>query len=174
LRFEDGESYDGLALRGEALAGQRLRMVGPRGVRLVDCDLSNAEWDRPRLDQVVLERCRLTGFRVSSARGDDVHFTTCQAQYLQLEGCQLLRVRFEGCAVTEASFMRTQLPAAVFRDTDLSGTVLAGSSLRDGDLRGCRLAGIRARIADLAGVTVDPEQAAALLLGEAEIHVRPA
>jgi uncharacterized protein YjbI with pentapeptide repeats len=76
-RFENGESYEGLTLRGEVLAGQRLRMVGLRGVRLVDCDLSNAEWDRPRLDQVVFDRCRLTGFRMSSARGGDVRFADC-------------------------------------------------------------------------------------------------
>jgi fluoroquinolone resistance protein len=171
--LEDTESYDGLTLQGERLSDQRLRMVGLRRTRLIDCDLSNAQWERPHLTEVVFERCRLTGFRLSQARGAEVVFTGCQAQYLQLEGCQLKKTRFERCVLTDSTLMRSQLAGALFKESDLSGAVLTGSSLRGGDLRGCRIGGIRAAIADLAGTTLDPEQAAALLLGEAEINVRP-
>jgi uncharacterized protein YjbI with pentapeptide repeats len=171
--LEDTETYDGLTLQGERLSDQRLRMVGLRRSRLVDCDLSNAQWERPHLAEVVFERCRLTGFRLSQARGTDVIFTDCQAQYLQLEGCQLKKARFERCVLTDSTLMGSQLPDAVFQDSDLSGVVMSGSSLRGGDLRGCRIGGIRVAIADLAGTTLDPEQAAAVLLGEAGINVRP-
>lgn len=173
MQLEDGESYEGLTLRDEALAGRRLRMIGFRAVRLVGCDLSNAEWERPALYDVAFERCRLTGFRMTQARGAGVVFSDCQAQYLQLEGCKVERLRFERCLAVEASFMRSRLPGVVFVETDLTSAVMSGCSLAGGDLRGCRIGGIRAQIADFAGTTVDSEQAAALLKGEAGIEVRP-
>lgn len=69
--------------------------------------------------------------------------------------------------------MDCELLEAVFAECDLADAVLSGSRLRGTDLRGCIIRGLRASIDDLAGSVLDPEQAAAVLMGEAGIRVLP-
>lgn len=141
--------------------------------RLTDCDLSNAEWELCRLEDTVFERCRLTGFRLSECSGLNVAFRDCQGRYLQLDRCKIEDGRFETCQLNESTMMGCELPRAVFTGCDLAGAVLSGSRLRGADLRGCAIGGIRASLDDLAGTVLDPEQAAAVLMGEVGIRVVP-
>jgi uncharacterized protein YjbI with pentapeptide repeats len=171
--FENGETYAGLELQGESLQSGRLRLVELRDSRMVDCDLSNAEWDRLRLVRVTLERCRLTGLRILHGRGSRVTFLNCQARYLQLEQCRWTEARFQDCQLMEASVLDCDLGGAVFRDCDLTGSVVSRSRLHGADIRGCDTSGLRAGVDDLAGAILDAEQAAALLRGQANIHVLP-
>ncbi|HKA51458.1 MAG TPA: pentapeptide repeat-containing protein, partial [Candidatus Dormibacteraeota bacterium] len=73
----------------------------------------------------------------------------------------------------ESTMMGCELPRAVFTGCDLAGAVLSRSRLRGADLRGCVIGGIRASLDDLAGTVLDPEQAAAVLMGEVGIRVVP-
>ena len=82
-------------------------------------------------------------------------------------------LRFERCYLPESSLIRTDLTRASFTECDLSMAVLSGSRMRGADLRGCRTGGIRATLDDLAGAILDPDQAAAVLLGHADIRVLP-
>src|SRR5215472_12325678 len=173
VELRSGETAEGVRLAGRSLAGLGLRMTQLVRCRLTDCDLSNAEWTLCRLEEVRFERCRLTGFRLAECRGVDVAFHDCAGRYLQVHGCRLEEVRFERCQLGETTLMQSELVRAVFAECDLTGSVVARSRLRGADLRGCGISGIRATIDDLAGTVLDPEQAAALLLGEAGIRVLP-
>ncbi|MBJ7601215.1 pentapeptide repeat-containing protein [Candidatus Nephthysia bennettiae] len=172
-RFESGESYDGFEVRGASLA-DRLRMLRLSRGRFVDCDLSNAEWERPSLVDVVFERCRMTGFRIVRGRGSGISFDGCLGRYLQMERCEFKDARFTGSQLVEASFVGCQLPGAVMTGCDLTGSVMSSSRFPNADLRGSRLGGLRATWDELAGVILDPEQAMAVLKGHAGITVLPA
>jgi uncharacterized protein YjbI with pentapeptide repeats len=173
VELESGESYEDFELRGASLAGQ-VRMLDLRRGILLDCDLSNAEWELPSLSEVVFERCRMTGFRMLRGRGGPLSLKSCLGRYLQMERCELKDVRFDACELVEASLFECQLPGAVISDCDLTGSVLTGSRLPGADLRGSRLGGLRATWEELAGVILDPEQAMGLLKGHAGITVLPA
>jgi uncharacterized protein YjbI with pentapeptide repeats len=173
LRLESGETYEDLRITGEALDGDNLRLLELRRVHLVDCDLSNAQWVLPRLTDVTFEGCRTTGFQIHQGRGEGVTVRDCRGRYLQLLNCDWKASRFERCQLTESSIMDCRLGGSLFRECDLSGTVLERCEMRDADLRGCDIGGLRATVDDLAGAILDPDQAAAVLRGQAEIIVVP-
>jgi uncharacterized protein YjbI with pentapeptide repeats len=154
-----------------SLAGQSFRLLHLQRVRLEECDLSNCEWELPLLEEVELSGCRLTGFRVKGGKGIELLLRECHGRYAQFEGVELKEARFERCELGESSFLRCALDRSVFTECDLRGAVMAGVRLKGADLRGSRIDGIRATLDDLAGATLDPRQAAALLLGHAGISV---
>jgi uncharacterized protein YjbI with pentapeptide repeats len=165
-------SVEGGRWRGVSLAGQTFRLLHLAGLHLEECDLSNCEWELPLLEEVVLEGCRLTGFRFRGGKAIELRLKSCHGQYAQFEGVQLKDARFEGCQLGDSSFLRCELDRSVFTGCDLRGVVLSGVRLRGADLRGCRIDGIRATLDDLSGSILDPRQAAAVLAGQAEISVR--
>jgi uncharacterized protein YjbI with pentapeptide repeats len=172
MELESGETYSDFEIQGTSIAG-RLRMLDLKKGRFVDCDLSNAEWELPALKEITFQRCRITGFRMLRGRGTQVTFRECRGRYLQLERCELKDSRFEECELVESSFVDCQLPEAVIRGCDLTDSVFTGSRFPKADLRESRLGGLRATWAELAGVTLDPEQAVAVLQGHAGIAVLP-
>jgi len=140
-------------------------------VVLEECDLSNCEWELPRLDEVELSGCRLTGFRIKGGKGIELKLRECHGRYAQFDNVVLKEARFERCQLGESSFIGCALDRAVFAECDLRGAVLSGVRLRGADLRGSQIDGIRATLDDLAGSTLDPRQAAAILHGHANIRV---
>jgi uncharacterized protein YjbI with pentapeptide repeats len=166
-----GASVEGGRFRGVSLAGQSFRLLHLERVILDECDLSNCEWELPLLEEVELNGCRLTGFRIKGGKAIDLKLRECHGRYAQFEGVELKDSRFEHCQLGESSFLRCALDRAVFSECDLRGTVLSGVRLRGADLRGSQVDGIRATLDDLAGATLDPRQAAAILHGHANIRV---
>ena len=166
-----GTSVHGGRFRGVSFAGQAFGMLHLDSVSLEDCDLSNAEWERPLLESVRLKGCRLTGLRIRGGRATDLQVIESQGRYVQLEDAELKDARFEKSQLAESSFLRCALDRAVFSECDLRGTVLTGVRLNGADLRGCRVEGLRAGLDDLAGAILDPRQAAAVLYGQASIRV---
>ena len=155
-----------------SLAGQAFRLLHLSRVKLEECDLSNCEWELPLLEEVELNGCRMTGFRLRGGKALDLTLRECHGQYAQFEGAALKDARFERCKLGDSSFLRCELDRATFADCDLQGAVLAGVRLHGTDLRGCRIDGIRASLDDLSGSILDPRQAAAVLAGQADITVR--
>jgi uncharacterized protein YjbI with pentapeptide repeats len=178
LRLDGGElsgvrgaSIVGGRLRGVSLAGQSFRLLHLERVVLEECDLSNCEWELPLLEEVELNGCRMTGFRIRGGKGIELTLRDCHGRYAQFEKVELKEARFERCQLGESSFLGCALDRAVFAECDLRGAVMSGVRLKGADLRGCQIDGIRASLDDLAGATLDPRQAAAILHGHAAIKV---
>ncbi|MGH2506685.1 MAG: pentapeptide repeat-containing protein [Ktedonobacteraceae bacterium] len=131
--------------------------------RLSACDLANAHWSQADCARVELLDCRLTGFRATESRWQDVLFKDCQASLAQFRFATFKTARFEHCDLSDADFQGADLTGVVFVACDLSRVELSGAKLAGADLRDCVLDGVHAGLSELHGAIIDPSQALALV-----------
>jgi uncharacterized protein YjbI with pentapeptide repeats len=178
-RLADGERYQGFSLTGSQYAGQeasrvlfeqvhfkrvnlsRTRLPGVQwsDARLEGCDLSGVEWEKARLRRVELVGCRLVGARLLDAQLDDVLFRECQGDLAIVWSAVCRRVRFEQTRLREASFLKADLPGAVFDGCDLERADLREAQLLGADLRHSTLSGMQVGLRELRGAIIDSTQA---------------
>ncbi|HEY9722691.1 MAG TPA: pentapeptide repeat-containing protein [Oscillatoriaceae cyanobacterium] len=179
--LEDLETYDDLTLTGGALAAAagvtlkraHLTYVGLNDgffrqlelidARLTNCNLSNAEWPRASATRLLLEDCRLTGFKPVAARFDHARFVACHARYAIFENVIFRHARFEQCLLADTSFKGADLSGVVFADCDLTNATFKGAKLAGTDFRTSRIEASQIALDELRGALISPLQAIALL-----------
>ena len=146
-------------LDGVTLIGAESRSLLVRGSRFERCDLSASVMEATALIECALDGCKLAGTRLDRAVLEDVVFTECRADLLQLQHARLRRVRFERCQLRGAFFNGAAMPGTIFEACDLSGADFSGADITGSDLRRSRIEGIRVAPDQLQGVVVTHDQA---------------
>jgi uncharacterized protein YjbI with pentapeptide repeats len=154
--------FEGVCFSGCTIAGLRLR-----DVRMIRCDLSNAEARAFDARRVEFVECRLSGLRAFECRWQDVLVENCLARYAQFNEGILKLMEFRSSQFDDSDFRGADLSGAVFDQVVLTRADLTGARLEGADLRGAELEGVIARPEDVRGAIVTPAQAMGLarLLG---------
>jgi uncharacterized protein YjbI with pentapeptide repeats len=137
------------------------RLPRPRllDVLLETCDLTGAIWEQARLQRVTFNGCRLMGVQLLEARCEDVVFHDCTLENGIFASAAFKTARFENCNLHEAAFTEADLTHAVFQRCDLTHADLRGSKLSGADLRGSIISGMQVGAQELKGAIIDPTQA---------------
>lgn len=154
--------FEAVSFSGCTIAGLRLR-----DVRMIHCDLSNAELRAFDARRVEFVECRLTGVRAFECRWKDILIENCLARYAQFNDGILKHAEFRNSQFDDCDLRGADLSGAIFDQVVLTRADLTGARLEGADLRGAELEGIAARAEDVRGAIVTPAQAMGLarLLG---------
>jgi uncharacterized protein YjbI with pentapeptide repeats len=95
----------------------------------------------------------------STWRGVDV--VGCKLGYVNLRGTRLEDVRFTDCIIDELDLVQARATRVAFAGTRVRRIDVQGSTLRDVDLRGAQVEELSG-LAGLSGVTISPDQLADL------------
>jgi len=145
-----------------ALARTHLQRLDLNKVKLIECDLANAVWERTRLEKVHLKESRLTGWNISRALVRDCVFDACEASFSVFSYVAFKKCRFLNCNLRGADFQDADLRNVVFENCNLKEAQMSFAKLEGTDLRGSEITGLRVGIEHLRGAIVDPSQAAYL------------
>ena len=159
----DGADATGVAIkrtrvRGARLAGTRLRSLALIDVAIEDVDAGNAQWTGARLERVVFERCRLTGFTAPELEASEVLFRDCRLDLANFRHGRFDHVTFSGCVLDEADFAGATLRFCRLEGSPLRGVDIQGATLTSVDLRGCDVSGLAGDATALAGAIIDTPQ----------------
>lgn len=188
-----GGDYDGLRFADLDLAG-----ADGAGARFLDCGmfrcaLDEAQLERARFLDSVLEEvwgvgtvlagsewrdveltdARLGGAQIHGARLSRVLVRGGKIDFLNLRQAELQDVTFDGCVLIEPDFGGATLERVGFPGCVLRGADFTQAAMRDVDLREAAELGIAAGAGRLAGAVIGSAQLAALApLFAAELGVR--
>lgn len=148
------------------LPGLRLR-----DVRLIECDLGNAEAPGMTIVRTEFLNCRLTGFRAVEAGCQHLLISEGDAAYSQFRSSTFVAGEFNSCNFADADFQNSDLRGAVLKGCDFKNAEMTSARLDNADFRGSRVEGLVVNAEDLKGAIVDPAQAMvfAALMG---LHIR--
>ena len=126
-----------------------------------DADLSNADLGGGELNRVRFERCRMTGFKATEAKLQDVAFVRCKLDLASLRGAKLRNVTFEDCVLDDADITAAEIRETRFDGCTLRRVLIDGARMRSVDLRGSDIEP-DGDVTALRGATIDPVQLVAL------------
>jgi uncharacterized protein YjbI with pentapeptide repeats len=156
LEFGDVE------VRGGRWSGVTLDRFRAFDVRFSGCDLAGfVLQEEVNLQNVVFERCRLTGAVFAGARLRDVRFEECALDDANLRMIDAERVSFNECNLTATDLHAARLVTVEMKRCDMRAVDLTKAYLQDADLRGSDLSDVRGADA-LRGATIDAGQVIAL------------
>ncbi len=148
---------------------EQTRFLAPKlsDLRLENCDLANAVWERAVLQRVELLGCRMTGFKAIEAHFQDVLLRDCIGTLAQFRFATLKAVCFEQCNFANADFQGANLAGVRFVKCDLSNAEMSHTTLTGTDFRSSKIEGLKVGVRELPGAIMDHFQAAyvASLLG---------
>ncbi len=130
-----------------------------RDVRLIGCDLSNAELRGFEATRVEFIDCRLVGMKAFECRWQDVLVENCVARYAQFADGHARTCEFKASQLEDVDFRGADLEGAIFLHGTLERADLTGAKLKGVDLRGTKIDGITLRPQDAAGLIVSAPQA---------------
>ena len=155
-------TFECMILERANLAKSAMRFLRLKDVRLLKCDLSNADWPSSAFERVEVLEGRLTGLKAAEATFQDVSFVACKADLAQFRYASFRDCRFEDCLLRDADFQGADLRGVSFRGSDVRGANFTGAKLDQADFRGVQLDEVILRPSDLKGVIIDAGQAVAL------------
>jgi len=159
--LRDAEAGSGrfmnVGLTGVSLRASRLRGVRLRDVLAEDLDGSNSDWTGATMTRVVIRRTRLTGMQLPESELEDVLFSQCKLDYVNLRMAKLRRVSFEDCLFDDTDFAGSELDRVDFADCRIRNSELSGAKLSGVDLRSSDI-GFRGGVQALRGAVITPLQ----------------
>jgi uncharacterized protein YjbI with pentapeptide repeats len=153
----EGVELVGCHLTAVAFTGATLRSPRLTDVVLEDCELSGSVWEAASLRRVRFERCRMSGFTAVELAADHVAFVDCKLDAAWLRMARLDHCLVEGCDLSGSDLYEGQLRASSILRSTLDGSELSGATLDGVALHGSTLQGISGALA-LRGATVGPAQ----------------
>ena len=130
---------------------------------IAGCDLSNVDMAECSGHRVLIENCRMIGFRSTDANWEDLTVKNCQMAYASFGETTFKRAIFEECDLTDADFIHANLEAVTFLNCTLARTRFSEAKCKGMDLRGSELEEIIIGPRELQGVIIEPTQAAVLI-----------
>lgn len=162
-------SFDGIApssiflenciLQRVSFTRSKLSGLKLKDVRLIECDLANAEATAPKILRTEFLNCRLIGFRMPEADCQHVLISEGDAAFSQSRFGIFKAAEFNACNFTAADLQNTDLRGAILRGCNFTKAEMTGAKLDGADFRGSRVEGLAANAEDLKGAIVDPAQA---------------
>jgi uncharacterized protein YjbI with pentapeptide repeats len=157
-RFEMGD----VRVEGGRWSGVTLDGFRAFDVRFTNCDLAGfVLQEEVSLQNVVFERCRMTGVVFAGVRLRDVRFEECSLEDANLRMLDAERVSFTDCDLQRADLHAARLVDVKTTACDLRGVDLTKAFLQEVDLRRSDLSDVRGADA-LRGATIDTGQVVAL------------
>lgn len=115
-----------------------------------------------RMARSVLRDVEVDGARLGAVEAYDVdakalHFKGCRINYLNLRGAKLEDVAFTDCIVDELDLLQADAKRVAFPGTRIGSLALHNSKVADLDLRGAEVSSVSGWVS-LAGATLSEEQ----------------
>lgn len=141
---------------------EQTRFLAPKliDLRLENCDLANAAWEKALLQRVEILGCRMTGFKAIEAHFQDVLFRDCIGALAQFRFATFKSVQFERCNFANADFQGANLAGVRFVKCDLSNAEMSHTTLTSTDFRSSKIEGLKVGVRELPGAIMDHFQAA--------------
>ncbi|MEZ6138050.1 MAG: DUF2169 domain-containing protein [Pirellulaceae bacterium] len=124
VKVKNGDSFDGILLRGIDLSGLDLQNADFGGAIFVDCSLENADLRGANLSDAVLTQANLR----------NANLTGSQCQNANLARADLTQANFTSSILTNAILEQTVAVNAVFDQASATGTKFVGSDLTGASL----------------------------------------
>lgn len=137
---------DEVDLKGARFSEVALDQVGFAVVRA-----ARTQWRDVRISG------RLGSFEAYEAQWRSVHFVGCKLSYVNLRGAEVQDVQFSDCIIEDLDLVDATATRVAFVDSRIGSLAVQRATLRDVDLRGAVLEGIDG-LEDLRGATLSPYQ----------------
>jgi uncharacterized protein YjbI with pentapeptide repeats len=130
------------------------------------CNCVPLPFDDTMFDGVRFEECKLTGVNFSNVNKFlfTASFHKCALDYAIFKKSNLIGTLFSGCSIRDASFIDSALKSAVFEECDLKGTVFERCGLEKADFTSASGYFIDLDINKVKGARFSLPEAANLLL----------
>ena len=144
-------------IEGRDFAGCSLAGAEIEGLHFAGCDFSGVDLAEARLDDAVLESCKLVDAVLRGAVMNGARLSGCDLTRLDASQAEMTGVKIRSCLARDIVLTGANLAKCEIDATDLRGAVLTGASLRAAairrsDLRGARMQGTdlrrKARLSD--------------------------
>jgi uncharacterized protein YjbI with pentapeptide repeats len=170
----EGEQAASVRIESSRLEDVTLRRCDLRGLEARDvvferCDLTASDFSESHFLRAEFRGCRLSGAVLSMSTFEDVRFTDCKADLLNLRMAEGERVWILDSNLREADFYSAKVRSSRVLGCDLSGSEFSGADLSGTRLQGSRLDGAKGA-AGLHGIEVDSGQAALFSKLLLELH----
>jgi uncharacterized protein YjbI with pentapeptide repeats len=122
-----------------------------------DCNFANGRWSEAALTRVSFEECQMTGFDVNSASLLDIQFLRCKLSLSSFRYLSHAKVLFADCEMDGTDFQGVDLRQCFFDRCILTGSLFNEAKAHGLDLRGSSIADVQG-IGGLGGAVIDQLQ----------------
>lgn len=162
LRIDCCEEFNGCTFKKIRLQGDYKKTTFVDCV-FEQCDLSNLTFSQSLFFRVRFDRCKGTGSVLRQSKFKFVQFNQCFFSLSDFSESTFEQVRFQESSFSESAFQSLKQSGWITRKVDFSEADLIDTPLSGMDLSGCELHGLRLSPHKLKGLTVDAQQAVALV-----------
>jgi len=162
LRFNFCEEFNGCRFKKNKFTGDFKKTTFVDCV-FEQCDLSNLPLSECLFYRVRFENCKGTGSILRKSKFKAVEFIRCIFSLADFSESNFENVRFIDSNFSESAFQSLNQSGFVTQKIDFSEADFYGTSLNGMDLSGCQLDHVRLSPEKLKGLSVDPQQAIALV-----------
>jgi uncharacterized protein YjbI with pentapeptide repeats len=150
-------------LTGVRFTGADITESVLRDVEVVDAEWSGVRFNESRWSRVRASGTRMSGFTAPALKMEDVVIDNCRLDGASFRGAVGERVAFVDCDLADADFTQAKLTACVFVRCDLSRADFTSATLKQVSFDTSKLTDVRG-VTSMSGITVDADHVLPLAL----------